>query len=275
MCKLLEVSRSGFYAWRRREESRRSKEDRSLTDRIRVIHADSRGTYGAPRVRAALAKQGRSCGKKRVARLMAAAGLRGCPRVRRRVNTTDSEHCSPIAPNLLRKADPPTEPNQQWVTDITYLPTQEGWLYLASVMDLYSRRIVGWAMKDTLRVELTLDALSMAIERRAPPAGLIHHSDRGSQYAAAKYQDLLAEHGMRPSMSGRGNCYDNAAKESFFGSLKTELVSRRTFMSHEETKASVFDYVEVFYNRKRLHSALGYQSPAEFEETWLATSRAA
>ncbi len=265
MCKLLEVSRSGYYAWARRDESAQAKSDRWLLDRIRVIFAASRRTYGAPRVHAELVKDGICVGRKRVARLMADAGLRGRKKPRKKLVTTDSDHPEPIAPNLLLSADPPSEPNQQWAADITYLPTNEGYLYLATVIDLYSRKVVGWSMQDHMRVDLTLEALAMALKVREPSEGLIHHSDRGSQYSAEDYQELLREHGIRPSMSRKANCYDNATQESFYKTLKAELVYRRRYATRAEAKTSVFEFIEAFYNRYRLHSSLGYMSPEEFE----------
>ena len=270
MCKLLEVSRSGYYAWLKREDGPRARENRQLLAEIHEIHAGSRRTYGAPRIRAELKRRGWRVGKNRVARLMAEAGLRSRVRRRFRVKTTDSNHKLPVAENLLEGRAPPTGLDQIWVADITYIPTDEGWLYLASILDLHSRRIVGWSMKDTLRVELTMDALLMALKARSPTAGLIHHSDRGSQYAAKDYQKLVDKHGLVPSMSRKGNCYDNATKESFFHSLKTELVHHEHYRTREEAKASVFEWIEVFYNRQRLHSALGYRSPAEFEAQSIA-----
>lgn len=275
MCKLLEVSRSGYYAWRRREEADRVRENRLLLAEIRTIHEKSRKTYGAPRVHAELKRRGRGVGKNRVARLMAEDGLRGCVRRRFRPKTTDSRHELPVAKNLLEGREPTTGLDQVWAADITYIPTDEGWLYLASILDVHSRRIVGWSMKDTLRVELTLDALDMALRARRPSPGLIHHSDRGSQYAAKAYRRALEKAGALPSMSGKGNCYDNATKESFFHSLKTELVHRVRYRTREEARASVFEWIEAFYNRQRLHSALGYQPPVEFEEALGAAALAA
>ena len=265
MCKLLEVSRSGFYAWLDREESDRAQENRLLLKEIRQIHKESRGTYGSPRVHAELVRRKRDVGINRVARLMAKNRIRSKVRRRYRVKTTDSGHDMPVAENLLEGRAPTTAPDQVWVADITYVPTAEGWLYLASIMDLHSRRVVGWSMKDTLRVELTLEAMDMALKARTPTDELIHHSDRGSQYTAKDYQRLLEKHGIEPSMSGKGNCYDNAAKESFFHSLKVELVHHESYRTRAEARASVFEWIEAFYNRQRLHSALGYRSPAEFE----------
>ncbi len=265
MCKLLEVSRSGYYAWLKREESSRARENRLLLAEIREIHKESRRTYGAPRVQAELRRRGRRVGKNRVARLMDENGLQSRVRRRFRPKTTDSNHKLPVAKNLLKDRSPTTALDEVWVADITYIRTDEGWLYLASVLDLHSRLVVGWSMKDTLRVELTLDALDMALKVRDPATGLIHHSDRGSQYAAKDYQKILDKHGLVASMSRKGNCYDNATKESFFHTLKTELVYHEHYRTREEARASVFEYIEAFYNRERLHSSLGYRSPVEFE----------
>lgn len=267
MCRVLEVSRSGYYAWRQRQgtEGRRAEENRRLTERIRGIFAGSRETYGAPRIHAVLRREGKSCGQNRVARLMAAAGIRSRVRRKFRVKTTDSNHGLPIADNLLQGHFAADRPDQIWVADITYIPTDEGWLYLASILDVCSRMIVGWSIQPTLKTGLVLSALFMALGRRTPPAGLVHHSDRGSQYASKEYRDSLEDHGLLSSMSRKGNCYDNAMKESFFHTLKTELVHQRDYRSHEEARASVFEYIEVFYNRQRVHSSLGYLSPVEFE----------
>lgn len=265
MCSILEVSRSGYYARLVRGESRRDSEDRRLLALIREEHEKSRGTYGAPRVHAALKRRGETCGLHRVERLMREAGIRS--KVRRKFRrTTDSDHVHAIAPNLLGRNFEVSGPNRVWVSDITYIATDEGWLYLASTLDLYSRRIVGWAMSEYLTASIVVDALEMAIDRRAPPAGLLHHSDRGVQYAAHAFRGLLERHGIVCSMSGKGNCYDNAVKESFFHTLKTELCDHERYRTRDQARASVFDFIEVFYNRQRLHSTLGYLSPAEFEQ---------
>lgn len=265
MCKVLEVSRSGFYAWLGREESGRAREDRRLTALIRGIFDESRKTYGAPRVHRELQRRGVQCGENRVARLMKAGEMRPKTKRKFRVKTTDSKHNHPIAPDHLGRDFTTDGPNQAWASDITYIPTDEGWLYLASTMDLFSRRIVGWSMSSTLHATVAIDALQMGIDQRGSTAGLIHHSDRGVQYACADFRDLLDEHGITASMSRKGNCYDNAAKESFFHTLKTELVHHEHYRTRDEARASVFDYIETFYNRKRLHSTLGYMSPADFE----------
>lgn len=269
MCSILEVSRSGFYAWVERPESAHARANLRLTTLIREEFAKSRATYGAPRIHAALTKRGEPCGMHRVARLMRRAGVR--PRVRRKfVRTTDSKHPHAIAPNRLDRQFTVEAPNQVWVSDITYIATDEGWLFLASTMDLFSRRIVGWAMSETMPASLVERALQMAIDTRSPAAGLLHHSDRGVQYAAHVFQGLLERNGIECSMSRKGNCYDNAVKESFFHTLKTELCDREHYRTREQARASVFEYIEAFYNRQRLHSTLGYCSPAEFEALRIA-----
>lgn len=265
MCKTLEVSSSGFYAWLGRGDSDRAIEDRRLTALIQGIFAESRSIYGVPRVHETLQQRGQRCSRKRVARLMQLAGLRSKTKRKFRVKTTDSKHGHPIAPDRLGQDFSASAANQVWVSDITYIPTDEGWLYLASTMDLFSRRIVGWSMASTMHATIVTDALQMAIDQRAPAAGLIHHSDRGVQYASAEFRALLASNGFIASMSRKGNCYDNAAKESFFHTLKTELVNHEHYRTREEARASVFDYVEAFYNRQRIHSTLGYLSPSDFE----------
>ena len=267
MCRVLGVSRSGFYAAQRRRPSARAEADERLEVEIRVVHKASRRTYGSPRVHAQLRGQGVACGRKRVARLMRAAALVGRRRRRGRT-TTDSRHAHPVAANVLdRQFDVPAMAgcDRVWAGDITYLATREGWLYLAVVLDLASRRVIGWAMRHTLERGLTLDALRMALASRRPGPGVLHHSDRGSQYACGDYQALLAAHGMACSMSRRGDCWDNAVVESFFATLKTELVEDADWATREEARAAVFEWIEVWYNRARLHSSLGYRSPAEYE----------
>jgi putative transposase len=265
MCSVLGVSRSGYYAWLARGEALRSREDRRLLGLMRAEHGLSRGTYGARRIHAALKRRGERCGLHRVERLMRVAGIRS--KVRRKFRTTtDSDHSHAVAPNLLGQQFEVSGPNRVWVSDITYIATDEGWLYLASTLDLYSRRVVGWAMSESLSTAIVVDALEMAIGRRAPSPGLLHHSDRGVQYAAQAFRGLLERHGITCSMSGKGNCYDNAVKESFFHTLKTELCDHERYRSRDQARASVFDFIEAFYNRQRLHSTLGYVSPAEFEE---------
>jgi transposase InsO family protein len=264
MCSTLEVSRAGFYSWLGRGDSRRAREDQRLTALIREEHAKSRETYGAPRIHAALKKRGEICGLHRVERLMQAAGIRSKMR-RKFKKTTDSNHSHPVAPNVLDQNFEVGVPNRVWVSDITYIWTEEGWLYLASTLDLYSRKVVGWAMSSCIDAQLVVDALQMAIEQRSPPPGLVHHSDRGVQYAAHAFQGLIEENGITCSMSGKGNCYDNAVKESFFHTLKTELCDHEHYLTRAQARSSVFEFIEGFYNRTRLHSTLGYCSPCEFE----------
>lgn len=265
LCAALEVSRSGYHAWRSRAPSPRQQADQRLASQIRQVHQDSRATYGSPRVTAALRRAGTRISRKRVARLMRTERL--CGRVRRRFvpRTTHSEHSLPIAPNHLAQLAPPQQPGRVWVSDITYVPTDEGWLYVAGVLDLYSRRLVGWAFAGSLETHLPLDALRMALGQRAVSSGLLHHSDRGSQYASTAYRSALQEAGVRCSMSRRACCYDNAAMESFWSTLKNELVHRRRFATRAQACAALFEWIEVFYNRQRLHSALGYKSPVDFE----------
>jgi putative transposase len=264
MCRALAVSPAGYYAWRDRPESRRSVHNRTLLSAIRVIHRESRETYGSPSIWDALIKQGHEVGKHRIARLMRGAGIQA-KTVKKWRATTDSDHTWPVATNTLNRQFQVKRSNRVWAGDITYVWTTEGWLYLAVVLDLYSRTVIGWAMGSRLTVELAERALTMALANRTPTAGLLHHSDRGSQYAATSYQRLLGEHGITPSMSRTGNCWDNACVESFFGTLKRELVYHRHYTTREEATQDIFEYIEVFYNRLRRHSTLGYYSPAEFE----------
>jgi putative transposase len=262
MCRHLGVSTSGFYVWRQRPECARAREDRRLAVLTREAHELSRRAYGSPRVHQELKSQGIAISRKRVIRLMRDQGLKG--KVRRRwVKTTDSNHELPVAPNLLGRNFLASAANRRGVGDITYLRTNEGWLYLAVVLDLYSRMVVGWAVSAVIDRHLVIKALQMALKRRCPDSGLLHHSDRGSQYASEEFQKALEAHGITCSMSRRGDCYDNAAMESWFGTLKTEL--GESFDTHAEAKRQLFDYIEVFYNRRRRHSSLGYLSPAEFE----------
>jgi transposase InsO family protein len=263
MCRHLGISTSGFFAWRKRPESQRAREDRRLAVLVREAHDISRQNYGSPRIHEDL-KQAQKIriSRKRVIRLMRAQGLKG--KIRRRwVKTTDSRHDLPVAPNLLSRNFEASAPNQRWVGDITYLRSPEGWLYLAAVLDLHSRMIVGWAVSAVIDRHLVITALDAALLRRAPGAGLLHHSDQGSQYASEDYQDVLEANGFTCSMSRRGDCYDNAAMESWFGTLKTEL--GEAFESHADARRKLFDYIEVFYNQKRRHSSIGFVSPAEFE----------
>jgi putative transposase len=264
MCRVLGVSRSGYYSWRTRRESDRHVQNRVLLERIRLVHRKSHGTYGSPRVHRQLIAEGVVCSRGRVERLMSANDIRAKQR-RKFVATTDSKHSLPIAPNILKREFGVKEPNKVWTSDITYIPTQEGWLYLAGVMDLCSRTAVGWSMSDTLERTLALDALKMAYRRRRPADGLIHHSDRGSQYASEDYRNLLTCYGMQMSMSRKGDCWDNAPMESFFGTLKKELVHHRKYRTRDEARRDIFEYIEIFYNRERLHSSLGYLSPADYE----------
>ena len=264
-CDLLEVSASGFYAWRRREPGPRAQADRQIGERIAAIHAASRKTYGYPRVTRALRKEGVRCGRKRVARLMRLRGLCGSRKARFRPRTTDSDHNDPISPNRLRTLAPVDQPNRVWVTDITYVPTRDGWSYLAAVMDLGTRNVKGWSLQDTLKTELVSAAFRQAIFRYRPEPGLVVHSDRGCQYASESFRDLLAQHDALGSMSAKGNCYDNAAMESFWATLKNELNVKDPFQNQEEARQVIFEYIEVFYNRQRLHSSIGYQSPLDYE----------
>lgn len=274
MCSVLEVSRSGYYAHQARPESARSAEAKRLTESIRSVHKQSRGTYGSPRIHAELVSRGETCGKNRVARLMRKNGIES-ERTRRFRKTTDSKHKLPIAPNLLEQRFEAERANEIWVADITYIPTDEGWLYLAAEEDLFSRRVVGYSMSTSLATPLVMDALTMALGRRRPPEGLIHHSDRGSQYASNDFQELLKSHGARCSMSGKGNCYDNAPMESFFGTLKNELVHHRRFRTRAQARAEIFEFIEFFYNPWRLHSSLGYCAPEAFERTAAEVERIA
>jgi transposase InsO family protein len=264
MCNVLDVSRSGYYAWLKRPESKRKKENRKLAVRIRMIHNQNRKIYGSPRIHRELNDQGVSCGRNRVARIMKREGIRSIVPRKFRV-TTDSKHNLPVAPNLLKQNFDVKEPNKVWLADITYIPTFEGWLYLASVMDLGSRRIKGWSMNDRLTKELALNAFKMAISNQPEPKGIIHHSDRGSQYASHEYQKTLTDNGLICSMSRKGNCWDNAPMESFFHTLKTECVYGFKYKTRQEAKASLFDYIEIFYNRQRRHSALQYMNPCQYE----------
>ncbi len=265
MCRVLKVSKSGYYAWRNRPESNRAKTDRELTEVIQRLHADSNGVYGSPKIRAELKDEGYHYGRHKVARLMRLAGLRGCPKRRFKV-TTQRDPSHPVAENLLAQDFATDAPNLCWASDITYLATNQGWLFLAIVMDFYSRRIVGWSMSRWINRHLVIDALRMAIDARQPKGALIHHSDRGAQYTSDDFRAELDRHGIQCSMSGRGNCYDNAVVESFFGLLKRERVNRVRYRTRDEAKADVFDYIEVFYNRKRRHGYLGNISPAAFEK---------
>jgi transposase InsO family protein len=267
LCRHLEVSASGYYDWQRRRlcPGKRALENQTLAKEIGRIHVQSRQTYGSPRIVEALRQQGHRHGRLRIARLMKQAGLCGRQKGRYRVQTTNSHHDEPIAPNRLALAPKATAPNQLWVADITYIQTKEGWLYLAAILDLYSRKIVGWAMSEHIDSSLVLKALAMALLHRQPPANLLFHSDRGVQYASADYRHALGQAGLIASMSRRANCYDNATMESFWSTLKWELVYRRNFDTRAQARSQIFDYIESFYNRQRLHSALNYRSPVDFE----------
>jgi putative transposase len=265
MCAVLGVSRSGYYAWLERPGRARVAAEIGLRAKIRAFHEASGGTYGSPRIKIDLDKAGEPVGRHRVARYMREAGLQGRTKSRFRVVTTDSRHAEPIAPNQLADIPAPTQPNQVWVTDITYVPTDEGWLYVAGVLDLFSRRLIGWAMGSSLETALPLAALLMAVRQRKPPPGLLHHSDRGVQYASGDYRACLEANRFIASMSRKANCYDNATMEAFWSTLKNELVHRRHFTTRAQATSAIFDYIERFYNRRRRHSSLGYQSPLDYE----------
>jgi transposase InsO family protein len=264
MCKVLRVARSGYYAWRGREESARARRDRQLAVKIRAFHEASRGTYGSPRILDDLKDDGETVGRKRVARIMRQEDLTGqVPRQYRR--TTDSKHNLPVAENIVDRNFDPKAPNQVWAADITYIRTWEGWLYVAVVLDLFSRRVVGWAIADHMRTELVLDAFMMAVEQRRPFAGLVHHSDRGSQYASHAYQDALGAHDMVCSMSRKGDCWDNSVVESFFGTLKEDLIHRHSWPTKSQAKRAIAEYIICFYNSHRRHSYIDNISPIEYE----------
>ena len=271
MCRVLAVSPSGYYAWRQRPSCARAIADERLLLNVRVAYRTSEGTYGAPRIHRDLRAAGIRVAKKRITRLMRADGLVGTPGRRRAPRTTDSAHAFPVAPNLLARrfavydTNGVAAINRVWVSDITYVPTREGWLYLAAVLDLGSRRVVGWAMRETLAADLALEALEMALGARHPAPGLVHHSDRGVQYACTAYRELLAAHGLEASMSRRGDCWDNAVAESFFATLERELIDRSDWRTRAEAAQAIFDYIATWYNTRRLHSTLNYQSPAAYE----------
>ena len=266
LCATLGVSPAGYYAWRRRPAGARVERRAALLGEIRAVHAEVKARYGSPRVHAELAARGHDCCVNTVAKLMQGHGIRA-KTARKFRCTTDSNHDLPVAENLLDRQFDPESPNEAWVADITYIPTREGWLYLAAVEDLYSRRVVGWSMAAHRESRLVVDALALAVERRLPGEGLLAHSDRGSQYASDHYQRLLAKHGITCSMSRRADCWDNAPMESFFASLKKELVHGADFATRAEARAATVEYIEVFYNNERRHSSLGYVSPAEYEQT--------
>ena len=264
MCRVLRVSPGGYYDWRGRPQSSTAARHDALVVTIKAIHGEVKARYGSPRIHAELVARGEPCCVNTVARLMRQEGIAAKAKRRSRV-TTDSNHDRPVAENVLNRQFEPEAPNRAWTADITYLATGEGWLYLAAVEDLYSRRIVGWPMSERIDSRLVVDALEMALARRLPGEGLVAHSDRGSQYASEHYQGLLAGHGITCSMSRRANCWDNAPMESFFASLKKELTRGEVFATREEARASIFEYIEVFFNRSRRHSSLGYMSPDEYE----------
>lgn len=264
MCDTLGASTAGYYAWRERPISAAQRRRDGLLVNIEVIHAQVKARYGSPRIHAELRARGQRCCVNTVARLMRKAGIAAKTKRKFR-HTTDSNHDRPVAPNILQRQFDSERPNESWVSDITYIPTREGWLYLAVVLDLYSRMVVGWAMASRTTSRFVVEALAMAVQRRLPGADLLAHSDRGSQYASDHYQRLLKEHGITCSMSRRANCWDNSPMESFFASLKKELVHHEDYQTREEAHASIFEYIEVFYNRQRRHSTLGFKSPTEYE----------
>ena len=265
LCRTLAVSRSGYYARLRGAPGSQAQKDAQLTALLQQEHQQSRLTYGRPRLQARLRILGHRHSSKRIARLMKAAGICGRPRRRFVPRTTQSDPTGPIAPNLLAQRSAPTKADEVWITDLTYVPTAEGWLYVSTILDRFSRRAVGWAFGASLDTALPLAALRMALRHRQPGRGLVHHSDRGCQYASQQYREQLQQHGLTPSMSRAANCYDNAAMESFWSTLKHELVYRQQFLTRAQASAAIFDYIQTFYNPLRLHSALGYKSPMDFE----------
>lgn len=265
MCGVLAVSESGFYAWRKRLTCRRKQEDAHLTQKIRQVFEEHHGRYGSPRIYRDVYEEGIKCSRKRVARLMREEALSARSK-RRRVITTKRDEKHPVAPNLLNRDFHAEEPDKKWASDITYIPTKQGWLYVAVILDLYSRMVVGWSMSGNCDEKLVEHALEQALVRRHPKAGLLHHSDRGSQYTSQAYQAYLQRYGIQSSMSRKGNCWDNAAMESFFGTLKDECVQETFYSSHEEARSSIFTYIEAYYNRIRRHSTLGYMSPLQYEK---------
>jgi putative transposase len=265
VCEVLEVSRSGYYAWSKRPQSTRAQRREELAEKIERVHQQNRKVYGSPRVCQALQAQGESVCENTVADIMKERRIRAKRKKKFVPRTTDSAHQQPVAANVLDRQFDADLPNRKWAVDITYIPTDQGWLYLAGVIDLCSRRVVGWSMADHMETALVSDALKMAIARRRPGTGLLHHSDRGVQYASEDYMYLLQSHKMEPSMSGKGDCWDNAVMESFWSTLKNELVNHERYATREAARQSIFGYIEVFYNRKRLHSSIGYQSPEAFE----------
>lgn len=267
LCDTLEVAPAGYYAWRQRPPNARRQRQDALLVEIRAIHAEVKARYGSPRIYKELVARGHDCCVNTVAKLMRDNDVRAKTARKFRVRTTDSNHGLPVADNLLDRQFNPSQANEAWTADVTYIPTREGWLYLAAVEDLYSRRVVGCAMAEHMESRLAVDALELAVRRRLPGEGLLSHSDRGSQYASEHYQRLLARHGIRCSMSRKADCWDNAPMESFFASLKKELVHDADFATRSEARAAIFEYIEVFYNNQRRHSSLGYVSPAEYEQS--------
>lgn len=265
VCQVLDVSVSGYYAWLKRPVSKRAERRAALAEKIKTVHEENRSVFGSPRMFNALKAQGEAVCENTVARVMQEHQIRPKTTPKFVPRTTDSNHQQPVAENRLDRQFKAELPNQKWAVDITYIPTDEGWLYLAGVLDLCSRKIVGWSMADHMKTELVSDALTMAIVRRSPHPGLLHHSDRGVQYASDAYQHLLEVHGMQSSMSGKGDCWDNACVESFWATLKKELVNHEQYATRDQARQSIFEYIEVFYNRQRLHSSLGYLSPEAFE----------
>lgn len=266
LCQLLGVTPSGYYTWRSGRETNRDIQNRELTEEIKVVFKAKRGRYGSPRITAELRHQGRRCNHKRVERLMRQAQLQSRSGRRRKVRTTDSNHDEPIAPNLLLGRPAPAKRDEVWVADITYVPTAEGWLFVAAVMDFYSRQILGWSVWESLAATGALQALARALVKRGYPTGVIHHSDRGVQYACGEYRRQLQRHGLVASMSRKGNCYDNAAMEAFWSTLKREAMEDSDQWTKDRVRRELFEYIEAIYNRSRLHSSLGYQSPVDFEQ---------
>jgi len=266
LCEVLEVARSGYYRWRQRRRTQRDAANGQLVEQIKKIHAAKRGIYGSPRMTQELRRSGQQCNHKRVERIMRQQGLKGCTGRKRKPKTTDSNHDQSIAPNLLRGRPAPRKADEVWVADITYVPSSEGFLFLAAVMDLYSRMIVGWSLWRRLETAGALHALERALMKRRNPRGVIHHSDQGVQYASLEYRKLLKQRGLVASMSRKGNCYDNAAMEAFWSTLKREALEQSAQWSPDQVRRVTFEYIEAIYNRNRLHSSLGYQSPVDFEQ---------
>lgn len=271
MSRVLQVSRSGYYDWARRKESKRSRQDRMLLQEIRRIHQESKEAYGATKTWRALKQSGTACGKHRVTRLRREAGIEALRKRKFRL-ASKARHTAPAPPNLLRWPFKADHPDQIWVTDVTFIPTRAGWLYLAAMIDLHTRVVVGWSMRERPNQELVNEALMMAVEQRRPKPGLIHHSDQGILYSSASYLALLKKYGMLRSMSGKGNCYDNAVAESFFSSLKNEIVHHRSYQTRDEARAEIFEYIELFYNRKRLHQSLNYQPPMKYKSAKVSSN---